>query len=112
LEALQQNTWVHLTCHGEQDPEQPYHLHFVMRDERLTLFDIMERHSARQVRILIHWSHCRWSGRDANEVIHLAAGLQFSGFKGVVGTLWEVDDSVASHIFYQYMFKASKRALS
>jgi hypothetical protein len=26
---------------------------------------------------------------------HLAAGHHFSGFKSVVGTLWEVDDSVA-----------------
>ncbi|KAG2045990.1 hypothetical protein BDR06DRAFT_1015116 [Suillus hirtellus] len=24
LEALQQNTWVHLACHGKQDPAQPY----------------------------------------------------------------------------------------
>ncbi|KAG1824273.1 hypothetical protein EV424DRAFT_1394948 [Suillus variegatus] len=30
-----------------------------------------------------------------DEVIHLAAGIQFSGFKSVVGTLWEVDDAVA-----------------
>ncbi|KAG1778158.1 hypothetical protein EV702DRAFT_1044841 [Suillus placidus] len=42
-----------------------------------------------------------------DEVIHLAAGLQFSGFKSVVGTLWEVDDAVAKHVveaFYTYMF--------
>jgi hypothetical protein len=31
-------------------------------------------------------------------VIHLAAGLQFSEFKSVIGTLWEVDDSVAKHV--------------
>ncbi|KAG1873811.1 CHAT domain-containing protein [Suillus subluteus] len=46
-----------------------------------------------------------------DEVIHLAAGLQFSGFKSVVGTLWEVDDSVAKHVveaFYTYMFKDLK----
>jgi hypothetical protein len=41
-----------------------------------------------------------------NQVIHLAAGLQFPGFKSVVSTLWEVDDSVAKHVvevFYKYM---------
>jgi hypothetical protein len=48
-----------------------------------------------------------------DEVIHLAAGLQFSGFKSVVGTLWEVDDAVAKHVvkaFYEnmFMFKDSK----
>ncbi|KAG2114100.1 hypothetical protein BD769DRAFT_1778508 [Suillus cothurnatus] len=43
-----------------------------------------------------------------DEVIHLAAGLQFSGFKSVIGTLWEVDDSVTQHVveaFYKNMFK-------
>ncbi|KAG1822257.1 hypothetical protein EV424DRAFT_1321837 [Suillus variegatus] len=34
LEALQENTWVHLACHGKQDPKQPYNSHIVMRDER------------------------------------------------------------------------------
>ncbi|KAG2346579.1 hypothetical protein BDR05DRAFT_1047897 [Suillus weaverae] len=32
LEALQENAWVHLACHGKQDPTQPYNSHFVMRD--------------------------------------------------------------------------------
>ncbi|KIK33777.1 hypothetical protein CY34DRAFT_686343, partial [Suillus luteus UH-Slu-Lm8-n1] len=43
LEALESNTWVHLACHGKQDPAQPYHSHFVMRDEHVTLLDIMEK---------------------------------------------------------------------
>jgi CHAT domain-containing protein len=46
-----------------------------------------------------------------DEVIHLAAGLQFSGFKSVIGTLWGVDDAVAKHVveaFYANMFKDSK----
>ncbi|KAG1859056.1 hypothetical protein C8R48DRAFT_674049 [Suillus tomentosus] len=45
--------------------------------------------------------------KTPDEVIHLAAGLQFSGFKSVVGTLWEVDHAVAKHVveaFYKYMF--------
>ncbi|KAG1823405.1 CHAT domain-containing protein, partial [Suillus subaureus] len=46
-----------------------------------------------------------------DEVIHLAAGLQFSGFKSVIGTLWVVDDAVAKHVveaFYENMFKDSE----
>ncbi|KAG2133505.1 hypothetical protein BD769DRAFT_1446875, partial [Suillus cothurnatus] len=27
-----ENTWVHLACHGKQDPTQPYNSHFVMKD--------------------------------------------------------------------------------
>ncbi|KAG2063108.1 hypothetical protein BDR04DRAFT_1199180 [Suillus decipiens] len=43
-----------------------------------------------------------------DEVIHLAAGLQFSGFKSVIGTLWEVNDVLVEHVvkaFYENMFK-------
>ncbi|KAG1795223.1 hypothetical protein EV424DRAFT_1353630 [Suillus variegatus] len=42
-----------------------------------------------------------------DEVIHLAAGLQFSGFKSIIGTVWQVDNSVAKHVvkaFYENMF--------
>jgi CHAT domain-containing protein len=30
LEDLEENTWVHLACHGKQDPTQSYDSHFVM----------------------------------------------------------------------------------
>ncbi|KAG1806962.1 CHAT domain-containing protein [Suillus variegatus] len=108
LSALQQNTWVHLACHGKQDPKQPYDSHFVMRDEHLTLLDIMERHLLQAEFAFLSACHTAVGDEETpDEVIHLAAGLQFSGFKSVVGTLWEVDDSVAKHVveaFYKYMF--------
>jgi CHAT domain-containing protein len=108
LEALEANTWVHLACHGKQDPAQPYHSHFVMRDEHLTLLDIMEKDIPHAEFAFLSACHTAVGDKETpDEVIHLAAGLQFSGFKSVVGTLWEVDDSVAKHVveaFYKYMF--------
>ncbi|KAG1873975.1 CHAT domain-containing protein [Suillus subluteus] len=108
LDALQQNTWVHLACHGKQDRTQPYNSHFVMRDEHLTLLDIMERDIPRAEFAFLSACHTAVGDEETpDEVIHLAAGLQFSGFKSVIGTLWEVDDSVAKHVveaFYKYMF--------
>ncbi|KAG1857716.1 CHAT domain-containing protein [Suillus subalutaceus] len=108
LEALQQNTWVHLACHGKQDRTQPYDSHFVMRDEHLTLLDIMERDIPHAEFAFLSACHTAVGDEETpDEVIHLAAGLQFSGFKSVIGTLWEVDDSVAKHVveaFYKYMF--------
>ncbi|KAG2092389.1 CHAT domain-containing protein [Suillus cothurnatus] len=108
LEALERNTWVHLACHGKQDPTQPYNSHFVMRDEHLTLLDIMEKDIPRAEFAFLSACHTAVGDeKTPDEVIHLAAGLQFSGFKSVIGTLWEVDDGVAKHIveaFYKYMF--------
>ncbi|KAG2099251.1 CHAT domain-containing protein [Suillus discolor] len=112
LEALQQNTWVHLACHGKQDPKQPYNSHFVMRDEDLTLLDIMERDIPHAEFAFLSACHTAVGDEETpDEVIHLAAGLQFSGFKSVIGTLWQVDDSVAQHVvkaFYENMFKDLK----
>ncbi|KAG1816145.1 uncharacterized protein BJ212DRAFT_1481221 [Suillus subaureus] len=42
-----------------------------------------------------------------DEVIHLVAGLQFAGVKGVVGTLWKVDDSTVQRLvegFYKKLW--------
>ncbi|KAG1824300.1 CHAT domain-containing protein [Suillus variegatus] len=113
LSALQQNTWVHLACHGKQDPTQPYDSHFVMRDEHLTLLDIIERHIPQAEFAFLSACHTAVGDEETpDEVIHLAAGIQFSGFKSVVGTLWEVDDAVAKHVveaFYGYMFGDLKK---
>ncbi|KAG1775510.1 CHAT domain-containing protein [Suillus placidus] len=109
LEALQQNTWVHLACHGKQDPKQPYNSHFVMRDKSLTLLDIMEKDIPHAEFAFLSACHTAVGDEETpDEVIHLAAGLQFSGFKSVVGTLWQVDDAVAKHVvqaFYKNMFE-------
>ncbi|KAG1817268.1 CHAT domain-containing protein [Suillus subaureus] len=108
LKALEENTWVHLACHGKQDPTQPYNSHFVMRDEHLTLLDIMEKHVPHAEFAFLSACHTAVGDKETpDEVIHLAAGLQFSGFKSVIGTLWEVDDSVAKHVvkaFYENLF--------
>jgi CHAT domain-containing protein len=112
LDALQCNTWVHLACHGKQDPEQPYYSRFAMKDKPLTLLDIMEKDIPHAEFAFLSACHTAVGDEETpDEVIHLAAGLQFSGFKSVIGTLWRVDDSVAKHVveaFYQKMVKGLK----
>ncbi|KAG2040035.1 CHAT domain-containing protein [Suillus americanus] len=111
LKALEENTWVHLACHAKQDPTQPYNSHFTMRDRHLTLLDIMEKRVPDAEFAFLSACHTAVGDEETpDEVIHLAAALQFSGFKSVVGTLWEVDDAVAKHVvkaFYENMFKYS-----
>ncbi|KAF8547416.1 hypothetical protein OG21DRAFT_1370187, partial [Imleria badia] len=44
--------------------------------------------------------------------IHLAAAMQFAGFRSVIGTMWAVDDEHANAIaskFYEYMLDESGR---
>ncbi|KAG1857676.1 CHAT domain-containing protein [Suillus subalutaceus] len=109
LDALQRNTWVHLACHGKQDREQPYYSCFAMKDKPLTLLDIMEKDIPHAEFAFLSACHTAVGDeKTPDEVIHLAAGLQFSGFKSVIGTLWVVDDAVAKHVveaFYKKMVK-------
>ncbi|KAG2105823.1 CHAT domain-containing protein [Suillus discolor] len=115
LEALRCNTWVHLACHGKQDHDQPYNSRFAMRDKPLTLLDIMENNSPQAEFAFLSACHTAAGDKETpDEVIHLAAGLQFSGFKSVIGTLWAVDDAVAKHVvkaFYEHMFEGLKKGV-
>ncbi|KAG2142431.1 CHAT domain-containing protein [Suillus clintonianus] len=109
LDALRLNTWVHLACHGKQDLEQPYNSSFAMRDKPLTLLDIMENNSPQAEFAFLSACHTAVGDEETpDEAVHLAAGLQFSGFKSVVGTLWGVNDALAKHFveaFYEKMFE-------
>ncbi|KAG1818644.1 CHAT domain-containing protein [Suillus subaureus] len=99
LRAMQENKQVHLACHGKQDREQPHNSHFVMKDKPITLLDIMEKDIPHAEFAFLSACHTIVGDEETpDEVIHLAAGLQFSVFKSVIGTLWEVDDAVAKHV--------------
>ncbi|KAG1849469.1 CHAT domain-containing protein [Suillus subluteus] len=80
-----------------------------MKDKPLTLLDIMEKDIPHAEFAFLSACHTAVGDEETpDEVIHLAAGLQFSGFKSVIGTLWVVDDAVAKHVveaFYKKMVK-------
>ncbi|KAG1803600.1 uncharacterized protein HD556DRAFT_1523604 [Suillus plorans] len=67
--------------------------------EHLTLLDIVEKHLPHAEFAFLLACHTAVGDEETpDEVVRLAAGIQFSGFKNVVGTLWEVDDAVAKHV--------------
>ncbi|KAG1823180.1 CHAT domain-containing protein [Suillus variegatus] len=103
LRALQDNTWLHLSCHGIQEFHEPFKSAFLMRDEPLSLLDIA------QMDLSLHefafLSGCETAVGDddtPDEVIHLAAGLQFAGVKSVIGTLWKVKDSTVQRLVEEF----------
>ncbi|KAG1759149.1 hypothetical protein EDD22DRAFT_782939, partial [Suillus occidentalis] len=47
-----------------------------------------------------------------DEAIHLAAVMQFAGFRSVIGSMWTVDDDVARQavsVFYEHLIDGSGR---
>jgi CHAT domain-containing protein len=111
LPHLQQYSWVHFACHGHLAAKEPFLSSFQLHDnERLTLADLMKaRFSNAELAFL---SACNSAAIDVDntpdEVIHLAAALQFCGFRSVVGTLWamaDIDGPDVAEDFYRYMFR-------
>ncbi|KAG1833379.1 CHAT domain-containing protein [Suillus variegatus] len=97
LSALQDNTWFHLACHRMQRINEPFESAFLMRDQPLSLLNIAQMDlSWHQFAFLSACETAVGTFSTPDEVIHLAAGLQFAGVKSVVGTLWKVDDSTVA----------------
>jgi CHAT domain-containing protein/tetratricopeptide (TPR) repeat protein len=113
LDALGQNQWLHLACHGMSNRKQPFESSFAMKDGPLTIKDIMR--SRGQNAEFAFLSACHTTVGDESspdEAIHLAAAMQFSGFRSVIGTMWSVDDDVVAHIvsaFYTNLVDGSGR---
>ncbi|KAG2138598.1 CHAT domain-containing protein [Suillus bovinus] len=118
LRAIHSSPWVHLACHGKQDVTRPLKSCFAMSDGPLTLLDIV-RAPSNSVRCseFAFLSACHTAAGDhkaPDEVVHLAAAMQFAGFRGVVGTMWAVDDSVVVNMvsaFYEALLEKSPERL-
>jgi len=98
LDALGGYRWVHFSCHGLQDLGDPSRAGFVLRDGVATVRQISDRQYAGEFAFL---SACRTAIGGLHlpdEVITLAAALNYTGFRRVVGTLWSVDQTVAADV--------------
>ncbi|KAG2136988.1 TPR-like protein [Suillus clintonianus] len=99
LDALRDNTWLHFSCHGTQNYTEPFNSAFLMLDQPLSLLDIAQTDLSRHEFAFL--SACETAVGDVNtpdEVIHLAASLQFAGVQSVIGTLWSVNDSTVQRL--------------
>jgi CHAT domain-containing protein len=109
LRALQDNTWLHFSCHGTQDYKDPFNSAFLMRDHPLSLLDITQTDLSRHEFAFL--SACDTAVGDSStpdEVIHLAAGLQFAGVRSVIGTLWKVTDATVQRLVEEFYKKFCK----
>ena len=51
-------------------------------------------------------------GRLSDEAIHVAAGMLFAGYEGVVGTMWSISDELAPEVardVYAQLFRSGTR---
>jgi len=115
LTNLRDHRFAHIVCHGILEPGKPFEASFKLhKGKRLQLLDIARSQlpdaefaflSACHTAELTEESH-------ADEVIHLAAAVQFCGFRSVVGTMWAMADTDGRDLarsFYGLVFSDETR---
>ena len=99
LAAIPDHAWVHLACHAGQVHSDPDHSGFALWDGTLTITDLAALPT--QSRDLAFLSACQTatgSTRHLDEAIHLAAAVQFLGYRHVIATMWTIADSPAPYM--------------
>ncbi|KAN0085731.1 CHAT domain containing protein [Tylopilus felleus] len=113
VEELGKSEWMHLACHGIPDRKQPFESAFALHDGRFTIQRIIGCDMQNPEFAYLSACHTTVGDEESpDEVIHLAAAMQFLGFRSVIGTMWAVDDGETNKItstFYKHMVDESGR---
>ncbi|KAJ7242197.1 CHAT domain-containing protein [Mycena rebaudengoi] len=111
ITALGNCSIAHFVCHGLQDIANPLNSGLVLSDGRLGIAELMRRASVGDRNLsLAFLSACETAKGDnstPDEAMHLAGVMLFAGFRGVIGTIWTMDDRDGPKIaatFYERLF--------
>ena len=100
VEGMKESNWVHFACHGVQGFSDPTKSALLLAKEaRLTLLD-MTKLSLPNAE-LAYLSACQTATgveQLSEEAVHLTAGMLSAGYRGVIGTMWSIDDSDAPQV--------------
>jgi CHAT domain-containing protein len=114
LGLMKEADWVHFACHGIQDAISPTSSGLCLADRRrLKISDIVSLSRPRGG--LAFLSACQTAmGEEglSDEAIHIAAGMLFAGYGGVVGTMWSISDQHAPDVardIYEQLFRNGTR---
>jgi len=113
IDGFHHHGFVHFACHGTLEAGKPFEAGFELHgDARLTLLDIVRAHLPAAEFAFLSACHTAevTEGSVIDEGLHLAAAVQYCGFRSVVGTMWAMADidgrDLAKH-FYKALFSDS-----
>jgi CHAT domain-containing protein len=113
IREMEDCTWLHLACHGMQRPDEPTKSSLVLEDGHLTLEEIIKLNLPKAE--LAFLSACQTTTGDdklSEEAVHIAGGMLLAGYRGVVATMWSIQDDFAPEVtneFYGYIMKDGER---
>jgi CHAT domain-containing protein len=117
VKHLRHHRFAHLVCHGILEPGWPLDASFKLHNgQRLTLLDIVRsRLPDAEFAFLSACQTAELTDESiADKPLHLAAAMQYCGFRSVVGTMWamaDVDGRDIAESFYGSVFSDARDGL-
>ena len=114
IDGLHHHQFVHFACHGTLETGKPFESGFELYENaRLTLLDIVRAHLPAAGFAFLSACHTAEmaEGSIMDEGLHLAAAVQYCGFRSVVGTMWamaDIDGRDLAKYFYKELFSGSR----
>jgi hypothetical protein len=102
LSRLATSEWAHFACHAASDPVDPGESRLLVQDHAdkpLRVVEISRLSLSRSEFAFLSACSTATTSLDlVNESIHIASAFQLAGYPHVIGTLWEISDTIAAKI--------------
>jgi CHAT domain-containing protein len=114
IEGLKDHRFAHFVCHGLLETDKPFDASLVLYKANLTLLEIVRSQLPAAEFAFLSACHTAelTEGSVADEGLHLAAAMQYCGFRSVVGTMWamaDTDGADLSRHFYKTLFSDNSK---
>jgi CHAT domain-containing protein len=113
MKAMEDCNWVHLACHGVQRHDEPAKSALILQDGYLTLEEIIKLDLPKAEFAFL--SACQTTTGDeklSEEAVHIAGGMLLAGYRGIVATMWSIQDELAPEVtdeFYAHIMQDDQR---
>jgi hypothetical protein len=109
MEGLKDHRFAHFVCHGLLKADKPFDASLELHKANLTLLEIVRSQLPTAEFAFLSACHTAelTEGSISDEGLHLAAAMQYCGFRSVVGTLWAMADTDGADLskhFYKALF--------
>ena len=109
IEGLREHRFAHFVCHGLLETGKPFDASLELHKDHLTLLNIVRSQLPTAEFAFLSACHTAelTEGSVADEGLHLAAAMQYCGFRSVVGTMWAMADTDGADLskhFYKAIF--------
>jgi tetratricopeptide (TPR) repeat protein len=113
MKAMEDSNWIHLACHGVQRQDEPTKSALILEDGHLTLEEIIKLHlPSAEFAFLSACQTTTGEEKLSDEAVHIASGMLLAGYRGVVATMWSIQDDIAPEIadeFYRRIMAGKGR---